>query len=154
MRQNKSTKQITGNFNDLGIEKRFLELLTRKGFVKPTPIQHQVIPGALQGKDVVGIAQTGTGKTLAFGIPMISRIARYKGQGLILVPTRELALQVEQALNDIGIPLGLRTTVIIGGVSQVSQVKSLKRNPHIVIATPGRLDDLMKQEMELSKIVL
>ncbi len=142
------TKKIdTGRFSDLGIAKNFLASLTKKGFETPTPIQHQIIPGALKGKDVIGIAQTGTGKTLAFGIPMIQRIATGKGQGLILTPTRELALQVEESLRNVGAALGLRTAVIIGGVSQYSQVKALKKKPHIVIATPGRLDDLMKQKL-------
>ena len=134
-----------GHFSDLGIGKNFLAVLTKKGFKIPTPIQHQVIPGAMAGKDVIGIAQTGTGKTLAFGIPIIQNIAKNKGQGLILVPTRELALQVEAALKQVGEPLGIRTVVVMGGVSQHRQVKGLKRNPHIVIATPGRLDDLIKQ---------
>ena len=82
---------------------------------------------------------------MAFGIPMIQRLALYKGQGLILVPTRELALQVEQAIKQIGAPLGLRTAVVIGGASQIAQVNALRRNPHIVVATPGRLVDLMDQ---------
>ena len=138
-------EQTLGRFCDLGIEEKLLTILMRKGFKNPTPIQHQVIPGALKGKDIVGIAQTGTGKTLAFGIPMIQRLAQTKGQGLILVPTRELALQVEQAFNQIGTILGLRTIVIIGGMSQHPQVKALRRNPHVVIATPGRLADLMNQ---------
>ena len=135
----------TGHFRDLGIAEKLLDILTRHSFNIPTPIQHQVIPGALEGKDIVGIAQTGTGKTLAFGIPMIQRLALYKGQGLILVPTRELALQVEQAIKQIGAPLGLRTAVVIGGASQIAQVNALRRNPHIVVATPGRLVDLMDQ---------
>ena len=92
------TQEKQGRFDDLGIGKNFLGILTQKGFVTPTPIQHQIIPGAIEGKDVVGIAQTGTGKTLAFGIPMIQRIALHKGQGLVLVPTRELALQAEKEL--------------------------------------------------------
>lgn len=135
----------TGRFSDLGIGKNFLDVLTKKGFDTPTPIQHQVIPGALEGKDVIGIAQTGTGKTLAFGIPMLQRLALQKGQGLILVPTRELALQVEASLKQIGAPIGLRTVVVIGGVSQHPQVRAIRQNPHVVIATPGRLADLMKQ---------
>ncbi|HAZ29098.1 MAG TPA: hypothetical protein DCY48_05005, partial [Candidatus Magasanikbacteria bacterium] len=94
-----------------------------------------------------GIAQTGTGKTLAFGIPIIQRLAVNKGQGLILVPTRELALQVEQALRQVGTPLGLRSAVIIGGTSQQPQVRAIKNNPHIVIATPGRLVDLLDQKL-------
>ncbi len=139
------TQPAQARFRDLGIGEKLLAILTQKQFDIPTPIQHQVIPGALEGKDVVGIAQTGTGKTLAFGIPMIQRIALYKGQGLVLVPTRELALQVEASLKNIGGPLGLQLAVVIGGTSQHQQVRALQKNPHIVIATPGRLEDLMKQ---------
>ena len=144
----------TGRFDDLGIKKNFLEILKNKGFEKPTPIQHQVIPGALEGKDVVGIAQTGTGKTLAYGIPLIQNLATGNGgQGLILVPTRELAQQVADALSSIGKSLGLRIAVIIGGVSSRPQIKDLRNNPHIVIATPGRLDDLMEQrQYRLDKV--
>ena len=141
----KETKQ--GHFCDLGIEQDFLDILAKKGFNIPTPIQRQVIPGALEGKDVVGIAQTGTGKTLAFGIPMIQRLSATKGQGLIIVPTRELALQVETAFNQIGGSFGLRCAVLIGGTSQYPQVRALKNNPHVIIATPGRLVDLMKQNI-------
>jgi len=139
-------KQITGRFYDLKIEESLLAVLAQKGFNTPTPIQRQVIPGALEGKDIVGIAQTGTGKTLAFGIPMIQRLDAYGGQGLILAPTRELALQIEESLKQVGTTLGLRCAVVIGGVSQYPQVKALKCNPHIVIATPGRLVDLMNQK--------
>ncbi|MFC1598812.1 DEAD/DEAH box helicase [Patescibacteria group bacterium] len=138
-------KQPISRFSDLRIEKNILTILTQKGFNTPTPIQHQVIPGALDGKDIIGIAQTGTGKTLAFGIPMIQRLASYKGQALILVPTRELALQVEQALKQIATPLRMYTAVVIGGAPQYTQIKALQRNPHIVVATPGRLADLIKQ---------
>lgn len=141
------SKQLTGRFCDLGIEEKLLAILAKKGFNIPMPIQRQVIPGALEGKDIVGIAQTGTGKTLAFGIPIIQRIALSGGQGLILVPTRELALQVEQSLRQIGAPLGLRCAVVIGGASQQVQISALKRHPHIVVATPGRLVDLMNQKV-------
>jgi ATP-dependent RNA helicase RhlE len=141
------TNESNGRFSDLGLAEKFLKVLTQKGFTNPTPIQHQVIPGALSGKDVVGIAQTGTGKTLAFGIPMIERIFRYGGQGLILAPTRELATQIGESLMVIGAPFGLRCALVIGGVPQNRQVQALKRNPHIVIATPGRLDDLLKQRL-------
>ncbi|MBT4121248.1 MAG: DEAD/DEAH box helicase [Candidatus Magasanikbacteria bacterium] len=138
-------KEDTGRFSDLGIASNFLTILSKKGFETPTPIQRQVIAPALEGKDIVGIAQTGTGKTLAFGIPMIQRLAKDKGQGLILVPTRELALQVEESLKNVGTPLRMTTAVVIGGVSQHPQVRALQRNPHIVIATPGRLMDLIDQ---------
>lgn len=138
-------EQPTGQFSDLGIGKDILASLSQKGFKVATPIQHQVIPSALKGKDVVGIAQTGTGKTLAFGIPMIQRILSDRGQGLILVPTRELALQVDQSLRNVGASLGLKTAVVIGGVSPHFQVKALRNRPHIVVATPGRLADLINQ---------
>ncbi len=153
--QNTPPKADIGRFSDLGISKNFLDILTKKGFQIPTPIQHQIIPGALEGKDAIGIAQTGTGKTLAFGIPMLQRLAIHKGQGLILVPTRELALQVEKSLNQIGSPIGLRTVVVIGGVSQHPQVRAIRQNPHVVIATPGRLADLMKQgAYKLDKVTM
>ena len=138
-------EQPRGRFCDLGIGEEFLAVLSKKGFDVPTPIQHQIIPAALEGKDVVGIAQTGTGKTLAFGIPMIRRLIASKGQGLVLVPTRELAVQVAKSLRNIGSPLGIHSAVVIGGASQYEQVKALRRNPGIVIATPGRLVDLMNQ---------
>jgi len=134
-------------FGDLGISQNFLASLTKAGFIHPTPIQHQVIPVALTGKDVVGIAQTGTGKTLGFGIPIIQNLAVNKGQGLILCPTRELALQVDDELSKIGKSLGLRTAVLIGGESQHKQVKRLRARPHVVVATPGRLVDLMDQRI-------
>ena len=138
-------EQNMGRFCDLGIEEKLLDILTKKGFETPTPIQQQVIPAALDGKDIVGIAQTGTGKTLAFGVPMIQRLLNKQEQGLILVPTRELAVQVEEAIRQVGSPLGLKTAVVIGGAASFPQVRALKNNPDIVIATPGRLDDLMKQ---------
>ncbi len=140
----RSSSKKTG-FSGLGIGQNFLDIITKQGFEIPTPIQHQIIPGAIEGKDVVGIAQTGTGKTLAFGIPMIQNLAITKGQGLILVPTRELALQVESALMQIGKPLGFRSAIVIGGVNQRPQVIALRNDPHVVIATPGRLADLMQQ---------
>jgi len=139
------SKPSIGHFSDLGINEKIIAILTKKGFNIPTPIQYQVIPDALEKKDIVGIAQTGTGKTLAFAIPIIQRIISDKGQGLILVPTRELALQVEQAIKQIGFPLGLRCVVVIGGTPQYRQVNALKNNPHIIVATPGRLADLIEQ---------
>ena len=141
---NKS-EQTLDRFCDLGIGENFLSILTKNGFNNPTPIQHQVIPGALTGKDVIGIAQTGTGKTLAFGIPMIQQIAKHKGQGLILVPTRELAIQVKDSLSVIGNPLGLRSAIVIGGVPKNPQIRAIRQNPHMIIATPGRLVDLMNE---------
>jgi len=133
------------SFHGLGISPNFLQVLTAANFTTPTPIQHQSIPTGIEGKDLIGIAQTGTGKTLAFGIPMIQRLATQKGQGLILLPTRELALQVNETLQKIGNPIGLRTVVVIGGESMSRQTKLLNQKPHIIIATPGRLNDHLKQ---------
>jgi len=147
-----TTKQ-TPCFSDLGIEPRILNILEKYRFTKPTPIQHQAIPVALRGMDLVGVAQTGTGKTLAFGVPMIQKLLHEKGQGLILLPTRELALQVEETLQKIGQPLGLKTAVLIGGAPMFRQIQMLRRNPHIIVATPGRIaDHLMQRTLTLNQV--
>ncbi len=135
------------SFSTLGIADNLLKILSEKGYKTPTPIQHQAIPVAITGKDVVGIAQTGTGKTLAFGIPMIQRLATQKGQGLVILPTRELALQVDETLQKIGGPLGLRTAVLIGGEPIGKQRKVMERRPHILVVTPGRLVDFLEQRL-------
>ncbi len=132
-------------FSGLGIAPGLLATLVRQGYVTPTPIQQQAIPAALQGKDIVGIAQTGTGKTLAFGIPMIQRLAQIKGQGLVMLPTRELALQVDEALRKAGQSVSLRTAVLIGGAGMGPQMQALARKPHVIVATPGRLMDHMQR---------
>ena len=133
------------SFESLGISPKLLGILKQHNYLTPTPIQHQAIQPALEGKDIVGIAQTGTGKTLAFGIPMIERLAKNKGKGLILLPTRELAIQVEETLQKIGHQLGLKTVVLIGGAPMGRQKEMLRRNPHVIIATPGRLVDHLQQ---------
>lgn len=141
------------SFHGLGLAPRLLEILEQKGFKSPTPIQAQAIPIAIEGKDLMGIAQTGTGKTLGFGLPMIQRIAQSKTKGLVLLPTRELALQVNEALQSIGNILGLKTSVLIGGENMHRQLVSLRRDPHMVIATPGRLiDHLQQKSIGLSKV--
>lgn len=134
------------SFHGLGIAPGLLEVLAKLRYTTPTPIQYQAIPPAMEGKDVVGVAQTGTGKTLAFGIPMLQLLAREKGNGLVLLPTRELALQVEEELHKIGRSLGLKTAVLIGGMPMRPQLQALARNPHVVIATPGRLIDHLEQK--------
>lgn len=147
----------TVGFESLPIAPKLLEILVRNNYIHPTPIQLKSIPAALEGKDMVGIAQTGTGKTLAFGIPMIQRLAKIKAQGLVLVPTRELALQVEETLRKIGYTLGLKTAVIIGGASMHHQINDLRRKPHIIVATPGRLVDHIEQKtvtLEQVKVVV
>ena len=134
-------------FMDLGIAPKLLQILQGAGYTTPTPIQKQAIPTALEGKDVMGIAQTGTGKTLAFGVPMLQRLVQQKdGGGLVILPTRELAVQVEESLHKIGRPLGLKTAVLIGGEPMQKQLRVLRTQPHVLIATPGRLLDHLEQK--------
>lgn len=141
------------SFDNLGISPKLLDVLCEMKFTVPTPIQHQCIPAALEGKDIVGIAQTGTGKTLAFGIPMLQLLAKNNGQGLVLLPTRELALQVNEVLHSVGNKFGLRTVVLIGGASSHQQIQSIRRNPHVIISTPGRLIDHLEQKnLKLDKV--
>jgi len=116
-------------------------------FTVPTPIQHKAIPVAIEGKDIIGVAQTGTGKTLAFAIPIIQRLSQRKGRCLVLVPTRELAIQVDETFQKLAPLFGMRSTVLIGGASMNLQIQALRRNPRILIATPGRLVDLMNQRV-------
>lgn len=140
-------------FAGLGIKDSILKVIADLGLITPTPIQHQAIPAALNGDDIVGIAQTGTGKTFAFGIPMLQRLALLKGRGLVLLPTRELAGQVETSLRSLGVPLGLRTASLIGGEAIGRQLFALRKRPHIIVATPGRLiDHLKRQSVSLADV--
>lgn len=140
-------------FNELNISKLVLRALEDKNYTTPTAIQQQAIPVATSGRDVLGLAQTGTGKTAAFAIPIIERLKNssidqneIKGiKALILTPTRELAIQIEEAFADYGKYTRLRFTVIFGGVNQNPQVKAIKQGTDILIATPGRLLDLIGQ---------
>lgn len=144
--------QETG-FQGLGIAPKLLEILEKNRFKTPTPIQHKSIPAGIEGKDIIGIAQTGTGKTLAFGIPMLQRLSRDGGQGLILVPTRELAQQVEESLQRLGRSFGLKTAVLIGGEDFGRQLRKLKSKVHIIVATPGRLiDHLTRRTISLKTV--
>src|SRR3989344_1953634 len=133
------------SFHGLGIAPIMNEL-SRLGFQIPTPIQLQAIPPAIEGKDVIGVAQTGTGKTLAYGIPLVQKLSQGRKYGLILVPTRELALQIDVEIRKIGTSSRLRTAILIGGSPMAQQLCSLRSNPQIVIATPGRLNDHLKQK--------
>lgn len=146
------------DFYGLGIAPGILEVLTKLNFKVPTPIQEQSIPIAIEGKDLIGIAQTGTGKTLAFGVPLLQRVLNRTGLGLVIVPTRELALQIDETLRKIGTSLNLRTAILIGGESISRQIRDLHRNPQVIIATPGRILDHLKQRTlslkEVSVLVL
>src|SRR3989338_3538425 len=132
-------------FYGLGIAPKILDIIERMKFKTPTPIQFKAIPIGIQGNDIIGIAQTGTGKTLAFGIPMIQRLAQSSALGLILVPTRELAIQVEEAISKIGRSFGMNTAVLIGGAPMYHQINAIRRRPRVIIATPGRLNDHLNQ---------
>lgn len=148
-----SMNSPTKGFHGLGIAPRLLEALDRLQFAEPTPIQERSIPVAIEGHDLIGIAQTGTGKTLAFGIPMLQRLAQMKGCGLVLLPTRELALQIDEALVELGRSFGLRTAVLIGGASMVVQQQQIRKKPHVIIATPGRLlDHLERRSVHLAEV--
>jgi len=139
-------------FSDLNLLPSIQKTLSRIGYATPTPIQAQTIPLVLTGRDVLGIAQTGTGKTAAFCLPMIQSLAQKQmrpeskfTRALILTPTRELAIQIHQNLEVYGEGLGQRYAVIFGGVSQGRQVAQLKKGVDILVATPGRLLDLIDQ---------
>jgi len=139
-------------FQDLGLNPKLLSALETKGYVTPTPIQLQAIPHLLEGKDILGIAQTGTGKTAAFALPILQNLAKSNitaksgcMRTLILTPTRELASQIAENIELYGKGLGLRHAVIFGGVSERPQITNLQRGVDILIATPGRLLDLTNQ---------
>ena len=141
------------SFYGLGIVPKILETIIKLGFKDATPIQHKAIPIALEDKDFIGIAQTGTGKTMAFAIPIVQNLVQSNSLALILVPTRELALQVEQSVAKIARPFGMKSVVLIGGAPIHAQVKALRQSPRILIATPGRLIDLMQQrKVHLDKV--
>ena len=137
--------QTNVSFYGLGIAPKILDILDRLKFTHPTPIQHKAIPIGIEEKDIIGVAQTGTGKTLAFTIPIIQRLSQRKGCALILVPTRELAIQVNETFQKVAPHFGIKTAVIIGGASMHKQLKALRKNPRILIATPGRLVDHMER---------
>jgi len=139
-------------FEDLGLAGPILKALAGKGYLNPTPIQSQSIPHLLKGSDLIGTAQTGTGKTASFAIPMLQRLSarqpsgKRNVRGLILAPTRELALQIAENIEIYGQNLDLRYVVIFGGISQHKQTQVLQRGVDMIIATPGRLIDLINQK--------
>lgn len=137
--------QSRSGFDGLGLSPKILEALVRLKFTTPTPIQRKAIPIAVTGKDVIGIAQTGTGKTLAFSLPMIQQIALIKKRGIVILPTRELAEQVREALNKIGASFGLRSALLIGGTGMGGQYNDLAKRPHVIIGTPGRITDHLER---------
>ncbi|KAL3314336.1 DEAD (Asp-Glu-Ala-Asp) box polypeptide 23 [Cichlidogyrus casuarinus] len=143
------------NWEEAGINDKLLEIIYQAGYKEPTPIQRQAIPIGLQNRDIIGVAETGSGKTAAFLVPMITWIlglpkldkieeAENGPYALVMAPTRELALQIEEECIKLGKPLGLRTVAIIGGMSKEEQTMKIRRGAEIVIATPGRLKDVLE----------
>ncbi len=139
------------NFEQLGLIAPILKAVKAEGYTNPTPIQEQAIPIVLEGKDLLGCAQTGTGKTAAFAIPTLQLLSREKRNGykhvraLVLTPTRELAVQIDESFSSYGKYTGIRNDVIFGGVPQSAQTIALRNGTDVLIATPGRLLDLMNQ---------
>jgi ATP-dependent RNA helicase RhlE len=138
-------------FNDLNLIPPLLEAVSKEGYTQPTPIQEKAIPCILEGKDIFGCAQTGTGKTAAFALPLLQLLTQNKSADrtgikvLVLAPTRELALQINESFKSYGQKLNIRHTVIFGGVSQHAQTTILRKGVDVLVATPGRLLDLMQQ---------
>jgi ATP-dependent RNA helicase RhlE len=138
-------------FRDLPLIDSIHQAIDELGFERPTPIQSACIPPALEGKDVIGLAQTGTGKTAAFAIPIIQRLAHRAELGaLVLAPTRELAAQITESFEKLGGPSGVRVACVVGGVPMEQDYKALRSWPNVLVATPGRLND----HIETSKLSL
>ncbi len=148
------TKRSGNGFRDLGIAPGLIKEINRLKFEKPTPVQKEAIPVGIRGDDIIGIAQTGSGKTLAFGIPMLQHLSKSKrATGLIVVQQRELAIQVEASIQSISRSSKIRTVVLIGGASMSLQRTVLKKNPRIIIATPGRLmDHIERRTVNLTNV--
>ncbi|WP_137125645.1 DEAD/DEAH box helicase [Roseomonas sp. HF4] len=145
---------MTNTFEALALDTRILQALAEEGYTTPTPIQAQAIPTVLEGRDLLGIAQTGTGKTAAFGLPILHRLVQQGGRPprggcrvLVLSPTRELASQIADSMKAYGRHLGLTTAVIFGGVGFGAQRTAMARGVDILVATPGRLQDLLDQRV-------
>ena len=134
------------NFNSLNLEKTLMDSIAVINFKTPTPIQAQAIPIALEGKDILGTAQTGTGKTAAFGIPLVNFLLKtQKDTALVMTPTRELATQVMQTMTSLIGRGNLRAALLIGGDSMQKQLRQMQRNPRLIVGTPGRINDHLKR---------
>lgn len=142
-------------FKELGLSEDIMKSINRMGFEEATPIQSETIPVALEGKDVIGQAQTGTGKTIAFGLPLLENIDVNNDsiQGIVIAPTRELAIQVAEELYKASYHKRARVLSVFGGQDIQRQIRSLKKNPHIVVGTPGRvLDHINRKTLRLQGV--
>src|SRR3989344_6198593 len=150
---------ISYTFSDFQISDKLKENILQKGYKTPTPIQDQAIPSVLEGKDLIGIANTGTGKTAVFLIPLINKVSKDRNQKVLIVaPTRELAEQINNEFRAFVYHMGIYSTLIIGGKSMYYQTRDLQRNPNFIIGTPGRIKDLVERNAlklsEFNNVVL
>ena len=138
------------NFSELSLSARLKGNLQKHGFAVPTPVQAQAIPPALDGQDLVATAQTGSGKTLAFVLPLINLLERDAAagiRGLVLTPTRELAIQIEETFATMAAGSAIRAAVVVGGVSERTQLNAIRKGAQVLIATPGRLYDFLSRKL-------
>lgn len=140
--------EIKNTFNDFGLSGNINKNLKRKGYITPTPIQDKSIKPIMEGQDILGLANTGTGKTAAFLLPLINKVEKDRNQKvLIIAPTRELVMQIEKELYDFSYDMKIFFASCVGGMNIQNQIRNLKRNPNFVIGTPGRLKDLSKRRL-------
>ncbi|XP_059282589.1 DEAD-box ATP-dependent RNA helicase 36 [Lycium ferocissimum] len=141
-------------FSDLGLAEWAVQTCNELGMKKPTPVQHHCIPRILSGQDVLGLAQTGSGKTAAFALPILHRLAEdpYGVSCLVVTPTRELAFQLAEQFRALGSCLNLRCAVVVGGMDMITQTKTLMQRPYVVIATPGRIKVLIEQNPDIPPV--
>src|SRR3954447_19848348 len=155
-----STEEAGADFAALGLDPRLVETLAELGYEEPTPIQREAIPPLLEGRDLIGQAATGTGKTAAFALPLLQRLAvlgdeRPRPAALALVPTRELAMQVAEAVHRYGRRLGIGVLPIYGGQAYGPQLRALERGVDVVVATPGRaLDHIRRAALKLDQVAV
>jgi ATP-dependent RNA helicase DDX49/DBP8 len=152
--QSDDALSATATFADLGLAQWLVDSCGALGMRRPTAVQRRCIPRALAGEDVLGIAETGSGKTAAFALPILHRLGEdpYGVAALALVPTRELAAQLAEQFRALGASLGLRCLAAIGGFDSLGQAKGLARRPHVVVATPGRIATLVQNDPDLAKV--
>src|SRR5712675_1846524 len=152
-----TVRASSASFVTLGLRTELSDVVAALGYEEPTPVQRETIPLLLTGKDLLGQAETGTGKTAAFALPMLQRIAESKPgkktSGLVLVPTRELAMQVAEAVHKYAKGVGLTVVPLYGGAPMHQQIRSLERGAHVVVATPGRaLDHMRRKTLQLDAL--
>jgi ATP-dependent RNA helicase DDX49/DBP8 len=149
-----SCAAAAASFADLGLSDWLVDVCSSLGMRRPTAVQRRCIPRALAGENVLGIAETGSGKTAAFALPILHRLGEgpFGVAALALSPTRELAAQLAEQFRALGSPLGIRCLAAIGGFDPLGQAKGLARRPHVVVATPGRIATLIKNDPDLAKV--